>query len=331
MGNTITDGVCTTATDAEMEIATSGPQCRFFSELRRSITGSDNIIENKGTTKGMVFMRTRMHASLEPLGEGKPILAKVNMPMGHLHDAEGEALDEQEKNDILIREFAAREWDSTWKSRSLKTARTLWDTEGDLLSDEKVQYLGMDYDLKRRPVNPTTRLIRGYTNVDHLAFETRPWKSYEEYQKARKFLDRFKEPLKLQGDFDALMQGVDTYGDKKRRSSQKRRLKVFADDIRDRAAVGDDGIHHPDGSRLKPRQVDQLIKNMSKGEFTVTGDQMRTSRKRINDNSKILAEAYIEVTTSVSIADALIKEDFPDYTGKALKSKIKIMDVPPRP
>jgi hypothetical protein len=82
--------------------------------------------------------------------------------------------------------------------------------------------------------------------------------------------------LKLQGDFDALMQGVNTYGDKKRRSSQRRRLKVFADDIRDRAAVGDDGIHHPDGSRLKPREVDQLIKNMIKGEFTVTGDQMRT-------------------------------------------------------
>ena len=30
VGNTITDGVCTTATDEEMEIATSGPQCRFF-------------------------------------------------------------------------------------------------------------------------------------------------------------------------------------------------------------------------------------------------------------------------------------------------------------
>lgn len=87
-------------------------------------------------------------------------------------------------------------------------------------------------------------------------------------------------------------------------------------DIRDRATVGDDGIHHPDGSRLKPKEVDRLIKNMSKSEFTVTGEQMRTSRKRINDNSKILGEGYIEVTTSVSIANSLIKEIFPTTQGK---------------
>ena len=316
VGNTITDGVCTTATAAEMEAATSDLQCRFLADLRRDITGSNNIIENKGTTKGMVFMRTRMHASLEPLAEGKPILAKVNIPMGHFHDAEGDALDDQEKNDVLIREFAARKWDSTWKSRSLNTARKLWDTEGDLLSDEKVLDIGMDYDLKRRPTNSTARSIRGYSDAEHLAFETQPWRNYEECQKGRKFLDTFKEPLKLQGDFDALMQGVDTYGDKKRRSSQKRRLKVFADDIRDRATVGDDGIHHPDGLRLKPKEVDRLIKNMSKSEFTVTGEQMRTSRKRINDNSKILGEGYIEVTTSVSIAESLIKEIFPTTQGK---------------
>ena len=332
VGNTITDGVCATATAQEMEDATSGPQCRFFADLRRSITGSSNIIEKKGSTKGMVFMRTRMHASLEPQGDGKPILAKVNMPMGHLQTDEGEGLDDQEKNDVLIKEFAKRQWDSEWKSRSLKTARKLWDTEGDLLSDEKVQYLGMDYDLKRRPINPTSRPIKGYSDADHLAFETRPWRTYEEYQKARKFLDSFKEPLKLLGDFEALMQGVDTYGDKKRRSSQKRRLQVFADDIRDRASVGDDGIHHADGSLLKPREVDRLVKDISKGEFSVTGEQMRTSRKRITDNTKILGADYIEVTTSVSSADVVLRDRFPDYTGKALKSRIRLVvddDDPP--
>ena len=119
------------------------------------------------------------------------------------------------------------------------------------------------------------------------------------------------------------MQGVDTYGDKTRRASQRRRLKVFADDIRDRAAIGDDGLHHADGSRLKPREVDTLVKKFSKGEFTVTGDQMRQSRKRLKDKTKILSEAYIEVTTSVSSAAHYIHTQYPDYTGKALKSKIK--------
>ena len=52
---------------------------------------------------------------------------------------------------------------------------------------------------------------------------------------------------------------------------------------------------------------------------------MRTSRKRLNNSSKILAEGYIEVTTSVSSADVLIRERFPDYTGKALKRRISLI------
>jgi hypothetical protein len=55
---------------------------------------------------------------------------------------------------------------------------------------------------------------------------------------------------------------------------------------------------------------------MSKGEATVTDEQMRTSRELINDNSQILGEGYNEVTTSVSIVDTLIKEIFPTTQGK---------------
>jgi hypothetical protein len=51
---------------------------------------------------------------------------------------------------------------------------------------------------------------------------------------------------------------------------------------------------------------------------------MRTSRKRLNNSSKILAEGYIEVTTSVSSADILMRERFPGYTGKARKSRIRL-------
>jgi hypothetical protein len=186
VGNTITDGVCTTANDEQVAKAIQGPQCQFFAGLREMITGSKNIIEKKGTSNGMVFMRTRMHASIEP--EGKPILAKVNMPMGHLSSEAGEALSDEEKNKILIETFVGREWDKVWKTRSLNTARKLWDTEGDLLSEEKVQYVGMDYDMKRRPEDPEEDDIGEYTDRPHLRFKTRPHRTYPEYQKARKVL-----------------------------------------------------------------------------------------------------------------------------------------------
>ena len=124
VGNTITDGVCTSATDEQMMIATSGPQCQFISELRELITGSKKIIDKKGTSKGMVFMRTRMHGSLHPEND-KPILAKVNIPMGHLQSDNGVALSDMEKNHVLIREFAEREWDKEWRSRTLTTAKSM--------------------------------------------------------------------------------------------------------------------------------------------------------------------------------------------------------------
>ena len=246
VGNTITDGVCTTATDDQILKAIQGPQCRFFAGLREMITGSNNIIEKKGTAKGMVFMRTRMHASIEP--EGQPILAKVNMPMGHLSSDEGEALSDEEKNRILIETFVAREWDKEWTSRSLNTARKIWDTEEDLLTEEKVQYVGMDYDMKRRPDGQEETGIGNYTERPHLRFKTRPHRTYPEYQKARKVFDQFKEAMKICGDVEAFLQDVDTYGSKKSRSRQKRRLLLYAEDIRDRASVGADGIPNPDGT-----------------------------------------------------------------------------------
>ena len=100
-----------------MAQAIEGPQCQFFADLREMITGSRNIIEKKGTTEGMVFMRTRMHASINPEG-GKPILAKVNMPMGHLRTDEGEALPDEDKNRILLQTFFDRAWDKEWRSRN---------------------------------------------------------------------------------------------------------------------------------------------------------------------------------------------------------------------
>jgi len=124
-------------------------------------------------------------------------------------------------------------------------------------------------------------------------------------------------------DQSTFLQDVDTYGSKKSRSRQKRRLLLYAEDIRDRASVGDDGIHHPDGTRLKPREVNELVETITRGELSATGDQQRKTRSRIQKKAKTLADDHIEVTTSVSAADAIVSERFPRYTGKALKSRIR--------
>jgi hypothetical protein len=72
--------------------------------------------------------------------------------------------------------------------------------------------------------------------------------------------------------------------------------------------------------------VDDLVNTITNGEMAATSDQLRQSRKRITGKTKILADAYIEVTTSVSAADTLVRERFPEYEGKALKSRMRLVD-----
>ena len=145
----------------------------------------------------------------------------------------------------------------------------------------------------------------------------------------RLFDEKYYEDM--MGDLEAFLQDVDTYGSKKQKTRQKRRLLLYAEDVRNRASVGDDGIHHPDGKRLKPREVDALVKSITNDEMVATADQLRQSRKRITNKTKILSNAYIEVTTSVSVADAIVRERFPEYEGKALKSRIQVADDQEQP
>ena len=120
-------------------------------------------------------------------------------------------------------------------------------------------------------------------------------------------------------DLDVLFQEVDTKGTKKNRTRGKRRKIVFANDLRDRMAVGADGLLTEDGERLKPREIDSILRTITDGEVGATGDQLRKTRSRISKGEKELSSEYIEVTTTVSAADMIIKGKFAHYTGEALK------------
>jgi hypothetical protein len=314
VGNSITDGVCSTATESEMLEAIKGPQCQFFSSLREMICDDPKMIESKGQVDGMVFMRTRMHASTDNDRTDKnPILAAVNITLNR-------ELSDWDKNDHLVKMFRDREWDTDQKSVRLTTARKMWDKAGDLLEEEFIRSARMDYDLKRKPIKPKMK-------DDHLAFDTESWPTHSEYAKHRSELDRFKDPFKLAGDLDAFFQDVHTKGSKTHRNRGKRRKNVYLNDLRDRMAVGDDGLVTPDGSLLKPRKINEIIQALSDDELEVNADQVRKTRSRINTGGKELNEAFIEVTTSVSACDFAVKNLFPDYTGKSLKrSSIKKVD-----
>ena len=77
--------------------------------------------------------------------------------------------------------------------------------------------------------------------------------------------------------------------------------------------------------------MDKLVKSFTNDEMVATADQLRQSGKRIINKTKILSDARIEVTTSVSAADAINRERFTDYEGEALKSRIRIADDQDKP
>ena len=322
VGNTITDGVCTTASKEQMAIATSGPQCQFFSSLRDMICSDPKILDIKGKVEGMVFMRTRMHATTgEVLSGSTPILAKVNVPMSHLKTEDDENLSEQEKNNILIEEFLNREWDREWKSRSLTTARKVYDRDGDLLEDETSKFLGMDYDFKRKPHNPETQR-------QHLRFETSPWLDHAEFAKCRSVFDTFKEPIKSEQDLEIFFQALDTKGNAKSRTRGKRRKDVFVKDIMNRMAVGDDGLVDEHGEKLKPKEIDKFIRELTEDELGASGDQIRKARSRIMSGDQNLEDGWIEVTSTVSALDQKVGVYFVEYSGKSLKKKSSKRIIP---
>ena len=53
--------------------------------------------------------------------------------------------------------------------------------------------------------------------------------------------------------------------------------------------------------------------------MTLPCDQLRKTRSRVQKCEKELGSEYIEVTTTVSAADIIVRGKFAHYTGEALK------------
>jgi hypothetical protein len=81
------------------------------------------------------------------------------------------------------------------------TDTDIWRNGGDLVPVEIVRRLSLEFDWKRRPVNPSMRPIAG---TPHLFFDTLPWLSAEEFsrcrQKWKEYQGRNGAVLKTVGD-----------------------------------------------------------------------------------------------------------------------------------
>lgn len=177
-----TDGFITNAGQAELAIATSGELCCQFADSRNQLVGDSTIIETKHTAKRVLCWRTRGQSSLGDLGE-KPILAKAGMksPRG---------MARPEQCAWILDMFEARNINSTFEFKNLRTLSKLYKQGGDLVSEDFVRRVSMDFDWKRCPADA---FMSPVNSTLHLAFRTRPWNSREDFARCREQWERFRQ------------------------------------------------------------------------------------------------------------------------------------------
>lgn len=175
-----TDGFLTNATDAEVLAATEGPLCRLFAQTRLRIGGDITVLECKHRVAQPLGWRTRGQATLKAIEGEKAVLAKAGLkpPMR----------DKAQHNDWIVDTFIQRTAQSKQTIITLRNLPEIWKHGGDLTPKEIVRRVNMDYDWKRRPVNPSSRPING---VDHLYFDTAPWRTVAEFQACRDAWEQF--------------------------------------------------------------------------------------------------------------------------------------------
>ncbi|ENP8415203.1 DNA polymerase [Vibrio alginolyticus] len=193
-----TDGWLCNATEEQLEQCLDGPLARRFQQICTEVSGED-MMQLKHHAKQIISMKTRGQLTAE-LGDTKPICAKagIKAPKG------------VDENEWMVELFLDRFPGQKVARKHLASARDQWLKEMDLVSIHTEQTLNLEYDFKRRPVNPRMVEVRHPKSgemVEHLSFDTVPWNTVDEGLDARTYFDewRVNNCLKTMEDWDNWM------------------------------------------------------------------------------------------------------------------------------
>ncbi|MEC7310502.1 DNA polymerase [Vibrio crassostreae] len=193
-----TDGWLCNATEEQLEQCLDGPLARRFQQICTEVSGED-MMQLKHHAKQIISMKTRGQLTAE-LGDTKPVCAKagIKAPKG------------VDENEWMVELFLDRYPGQKVARKHLASARDQWLKEMDLVSIHTEQTLNLEYDFKRRPVNPRMVEVRHPKSggmVEHLSFDTVPWNTVDEGLDARTYFDewRVNNCLKTMEDWDNWM------------------------------------------------------------------------------------------------------------------------------
>lgn len=169
VSNATTDGLLCTASKAEMDLCTSGTLCTLFTSGRYLVAGKRECVDSKHSIDQVLGMRTRGQLTLLGATEEDLVLAKA----GVKPPVKGK----EAQNEWMIDLFLRRDSKTQCTVKYLRSLADICRKGGDLTPKEITRTVRLDYDWKRRPVEVSTIPIRG---VDHIAFQTMPWRTVDE-------------------------------------------------------------------------------------------------------------------------------------------------------
>jgi hypothetical protein len=188
-----TDGFLCDLLPSDMGGLIDGPLARHFADLRHQVVGDEGfILEVKHAAGQIIAMRTRGQITASEVQGYQLVLAKagvkpdVKIP-AHMSREETQALHNGYMLDLFLNRFGGQ----SVSVRQLISLGEMWRTEADLVNLDRPRRLNLEFDLKRKPVDPVMRAVAGGRG-EHLAFATEAWTTADEMAEMRMVFDAWQ-------------------------------------------------------------------------------------------------------------------------------------------
>jgi hypothetical protein len=174
----------------------SGTMCRRFQNLVDRVAPGTGMMELKHLIAQAVAGKTRLQLTGKLVEGQEPVVAKGGVKV-LLDAADGDEDKEKEllkpinQNRYVLDLFVQRFSGQIIKRPSSMSSRDQLPNEWDFQVVDKDMRLSMEFDFKRRPVNPRMVMIESH-GIEHLAFGTLPWESVEEGELVRVLFDQWR-------------------------------------------------------------------------------------------------------------------------------------------
>lgn len=185
-----TDGFLTDATEDEIDL--SGPLCKRFQALCDEILPGSQMLEVKHEVAQVVCMKTRGQLTGQALPGKKIVLAKAGVQPLVKADPNLSAEEyKHRQNDAMLDLYLDRYAGQTMLVSQFASLHDQWEKGVDLHKFERNVVMSLEPDMKRQLINPHMIEIASKQRY-HLAMDSQPWRTVEDFDAARTRLDGWR-------------------------------------------------------------------------------------------------------------------------------------------